>query len=203
MDELLIRRAQEGDPDAFERLMTPLEGMVWRICWHYMGERESASDCAQEAMLRIWRGLGSYRGDCSFESWIYRIAANCCLDQLRKNKRDRNESIEPLREQGFDPPDPSPGTEEQVIMRERKAKLREGISLLPKDQRDALVLTQLEGISYERTAEMLQITVGTVKSRVNRARSRLREWLEDGKGGLPGEQLSGKDVQQKERRGSR
>ena len=79
MNELLLRRAQQGDAAAFEQLLTPLESRIWRICWHYMGERESASDCAQDAMLRIWRSLPSFRGGCAFESWIYRIAASCCL----------------------------------------------------------------------------------------------------------------------------
>ena len=98
MDELLLRRARQGDPEAFESLLTPLEGRIWRICWHYTGERESASDCAQETMLKIWRSLDSYRGDCAFETWVYRIAANCCLDAARKAKRDRSQSIEPLRD---------------------------------------------------------------------------------------------------------
>ena len=94
LDELLLRRAQRGDPDAFEQLLTPLENKIWRVCWHYTGDREAASDCGQEAMIRIWKGLGNYRGDCAFETWVYRVAANCCMDWLRKKRRDRSESIE-------------------------------------------------------------------------------------------------------------
>ena len=156
MDELLLRRARQGDPEAFESLLTPLEGRIWRICWHYTGERESASDCAQETMLKIWRSLDSYRGDCAFETWVYRIAANCCLDAARKAKRDRSQSIEPLREAGFDPPDPEPGTEEKVIAADRRQRLREGIAQLPEDQREALVMTQLERLSYEDAAAQLE-----------------------------------------------
>ena len=179
MDELLLRRARQGDPEAFESLLTPLEGRIWRICWHYTGERESASDCAQETMLKIWRSLDSYRGDCAFETWVYRIAANCCLDAMRKARRDRSESIEPLREAGFDPPDPEPGTEEKVIAADRRQRLREGIAQLPEDQREALVMTQLEKIPYEEAAGLLGTTEGTVKSRVNRAKARLREILSE------------------------
>ena len=179
MDELLLRRARQGDPEAFESLLTPLEGRIWRICWHYTGEREAASDCAQETMLKIWRSLDSYRGDCAFETWVYRIAANCCLDAMRKAKRDRSESIEPLREAGFDPPDPEPGTEEKVIAADRRQRLREGIAQLPEDQREALVMTQLEKIPYEEAAGLLGTTEGTVKSRVNRAKARLREILSE------------------------
>ena len=186
MDELLLRRAQRGDPDAFEQLMTPLEKMIWRVCWHYTGDREAASDCGQDAMVRIWQGLSKYRGDCAFETWVYRVAANCCMDFLRKKKRDRSESIEPLREQGFDPADPKAGTEEQVVAADEHARLREGIAELPEEQREALVMTQLEGISYEEAAERLGVSEGTVKSRVNRAKSKLKEWLAEERELSPG-----------------
>ena len=177
MDELLLRRARRGDPEAFEQLIGPLEQRIWRICWHYTGNREAAEDCGQETMLRIWRNLGNYRGDCALESWVYRIAANCCMDYLRKKKRDRSVSVEPLKEQGFDPADPSPGTEEQAVTGDEHRRLREAITLLPEEQREALVLTQLEKIPYEQAAQMLGTSEGTVKSRVNRAKARLREML--------------------------
>ena len=181
MDELLLRRAQRGDPEAFEQLIGPLEQLVWRVCWHYTGNREAAEDCGQEAMVRIWRSLESYRGDCALESWVYRIAANCCMDFLRKKKRDRSVSMEPLREQGFDPADPSPGTEEQVVAKDDRQRLREAIAALPEDQREALILTQLEKVPYEEAARALGVSEGTVKSRVNRAKARLKEMLSDGK----------------------
>ena len=195
MDELLLRRAQRGDPEAFGQLMEPLEQLIWRVCWHYTGDREASSDCGQEAMIRIWRSLDSYRGDCAFESWVYRIAANCCMDWLRKKKRDRSVSMEPMREQGFDPADTSPGTEDQVIAKDERRRLREAIALLPEDQREALVLTQLERISYEEAARMLDVSEGTVKSRVNRAKARLKEILTS-----EGELSAPTDVKKGERR---
>lgn len=177
MDELLLRRAQRGDPEAFGQLIEPMEQLIWRICWHYTGDREASSDCGQDVMVRIWRGLESYRGDCAFESWVYRIAANCCMDWLRKKKRDRSVSMEPLKEQGFDPADPSPGTEDRVVAKDERRRLREAIAQLPEDQREALVLTQLERVPYEEAARMLDVSEGTVKSRVNRAKARLKEIL--------------------------
>ena len=195
MDELLLRKAQRGDPEAFGRLMEPLEQLVWRVCWHYTGDREASSDCGQEAMIRIWRALDNYRGDCAFESWVYRIAANCCMDWLRKKKRDRSVSMEPIRDQGFDPADTSPGTEAQVIAKDERRRLREAIALLPEDQREALVLTQLERVSYEEAARMLDVSEGTVKSRVNRAKARLKEILTP-----EGELSSPADVKKGERR---
>ena len=177
MDELLLRRAQSGDPEAFERLMEPLEQLVWRVCWHYTGNREAAEDCGQEAMIRIWRNLANYRGECALESWVYRIAANCCMDWLRKKKRDQSVSMEPMVEQGFDPADDAPGTAAQVVAKDERQRLREAIALLPDDQREALILTQLEKVSYEEAAQALGVSEGTVKSRVNRAKARLKEIL--------------------------
>ena len=179
MDELMLRKAQNGDPEAFEQLMEPLEQLVWRVCWHYTGNREAVEDCGQEAMIRIWRNLRDYRGECALESWVYRIAANCCMDWLRKKKRDKSVSMEPLREQGYDPADPSPGTEEQVVAIDERNRLREAIALLPDDQREALILTQLEKIPYEEAARALGVSEGTVKSRVNRAKARLKEILSE------------------------
>ena len=195
VDELLLRRAKRGDAEAFVQLMTPLEQRIWRICWHYTGDREAASDCGQDTMLRIWRALGNYRGDCAFETWVYRVAANTCMDWLRKKKRDRSESMEPLREQGFDPADPKPGTEEQAVAADEHRQLREAIARLPEEQREALVLTQLEGVSYEDAAKQLAVSEGTVKSRVNRAKAKLKEWLSE-----MGELSPGNNVQQGERR---
>ena len=197
MDELLLRRAQGGDPEAFEQLMQPLEQLVWRVCWHYTGNREATEDCGQETMIRIWRNLGNYRGECALESWVYRIAANCCMDWLRKKKRDKSVSVEPLREQGFDPADTAPGTEEQIVQEDERRRLREAIAELPEDQREALILTQLEKISYEETARRLGVEEGTVKSRVNRAKARLKEMLSEGR------ELSPPDGVQKNERRSR
>ena len=149
-------------------------------------------------MVRIWRGLGNYHGDCAFETWVYRVAANCCIDYLRKKKRDRSESIEPLREQGFDPADAKADTEEQVIKADEKRRLRECIARLPEDQREALVMTQLEGVPYEEAAERLGVSEGTVKSRVNRAKAKLKEWLSEN-----GELSPGNNVQQGEERRDR
>lgn len=197
MDELLLRRAQQGDAEAFEQLLTPLEKMIWRVCWHYTGDREAASDCGQDAMVRIWRNLGSYRGECAFETWVYRVAANCCMDYLRKKKRDRSESIEPLKEQGFDPADPKAGTEEKVVVADERQRLREAIARLPEDQREALVLTQLEGVPYETAAEQLGVSEGTVKSRVNRAKAKLKEWLSEERELSPGNSVQRNEKDQK------
>ena len=177
MDSLLLQRARNGDPSSVEQLLTPVEGLVWRVCWHFTGNRADAEDCAQEAMVRIWRSLKDFRESCSFESWCYRIAANVCADLFRKRKNAGTESLEPLLEQGCDPPDPGPGPEQAVLRKEENEELRQAIRELPPEQRDALILTQLEHRDYSEAAGILNVSEGTVKSRVSRARERLRKCL--------------------------
>lgn len=179
MDDILLNAARKGDSGAFEKLITPYEDRVWRICWHYTGNRQDAMDCAQETMIRAWRGLPGFRGDCSIETWLYRIAASCCTDFRRKKVRDQSESIEPLKEQGFDPADEKPGTEETVILQEDHERLRNAIADLPEEQREALILTQLEGLDYDTVSGLLQIPSGTLRSRVNRAKEKIKKMLTD------------------------
>lgn len=194
MDEILLRRAQKGDTAAFEQLMTPHEALVWRVCWHYTHHTEDARDCAQEAMVKAWRALPQYRGDCSLESWLYRIAASCCLDFLRKRKHQAAVSSDQLAESGFDPADPSPQPEEQAIRRDEKQQLYQAIDALPEDMRTALILSAVEGCKYEEIARITGVAAGTVKSRINRARQKLAEML------FSREQFASGSVQHCERR---
>ena len=177
MDELTLRRAKRGDPAAFEALMAPHEEMLWRVCWHYTQHREDARDCVQEAMLKAWRALPQYRGDCSLETWLYRIAASCCLDLLRQQRRTPAASAEQLAEEGFDPPDPSPQPEEELQRRDERAELQNALAALPDDMRVALTMSAVEGRRYEDIAQVLGVAPGTVKSRISRARVRLSEIL--------------------------
>lgn len=193
-DELMLRRARNGDAHAFEELITPLEGQIWRLCWHYMGNREDAQDAAQETMLKAWRSLSSFRGDSKWETWVYRLCVNCCLDALRKRKLRRTESADALQENGFDAPDDAPRPDEQVLNSEHREELREALSALPEEQRTALILSAVEGKSYEDVADITGVAVGTVKSRINRARTKLMEMLKKR------EQNDGSVVQMDERR---
>lgn len=177
MDELTLRRAQKGDAQAFEALVTPYEGMIWRVCWHYTGHTEDARDCAQEAMLKAWRSIGAYRQDCSLESWLYRVCASVCVDFLRRRGRTEAEPLSALMEEGFDPPDSAATPDEDVMARQEREELRRAVALLPEDMRTVLILYALEKKKYEDIAVITGTAVGTVKSRLNRARERLREIL--------------------------
>lgn len=177
MDELILRRAQKGDTAAFEQLITPYEQLVWRVCWHYTHHQEDARDCAQVAMVKAWRCLHQYRQDCSLESWLYRIAASCCVDFLRRKKRHAADSADELAENGFDPVDPHPLPEEKALQQEEKAQLYQALDQLPEDMRIALILSAVEGRKYEEIARITGVASGTVKSRINRARQKLAEIL--------------------------
>lgn len=156
----------------FEALAAREERRVYAACYHMMGSREDAQDCAQETMLRGFRAFDSFRGEAAFGTWITRIAMNVCTDALRK-RRDAV-SLDALREeQGMEPRDESPGAYARLEAKEKKRLLREGIALLPGDMRQMIVLRDIQGRSYEEIAKALDMPLGTVKSRVSRAREKL------------------------------
>ncbi len=179
-DEFTLRRAQKGDPQAFEQLVSPHEQTVWRVCWHYTHHTEDAKDCMQDAMLKAWRAIGQYRGDCALETWLYRIAATVCLDFLRRQKRlPATESADEMAETGLQPVDASPTPDEALLNAESNEQLRAAIDSLPGDMRTALILYALEGQPYEAIAQMTNASIGTVKSRINRARQKIVHFLSD------------------------
>lgn len=181
-DDFTLRRAQKGDAQAFEQLVTPHEQLLWRVCWHYTHHQEDAADCLQEAMLKAWKAIKSYRGECSLSSWLYRIASTVCLDFLRRQKRlpETESADEMAEEEGFTPADDSPTPDEAVIRRESADNIRAAIDALPVDMRTVIILYALQGLGYEEIAAALQISVGTVKSRINRARQKIAKFLTDG-----------------------
>ena len=193
MDEVTLRRAQKGDARAFEALITPYESMIWRVCWHYTSHREDARDCAQEAMLKAWRSIGAYRRDCSLESWLYRVCSSVCVDFLRRGRRNDADSLSAMTEEGFDPADPSVGPDEQVAQRQEREELRQAMAMLPEDMRTVLILYALEKKKYEEIADITGTAVGTVKSRINRARQKLLEILSE-------QEQSGETIVQQSRR---
>lgn len=181
IDDFTLRLAQKGDASAFERLVTPYEQTIWRVCWHYTHHTEDAKDCLQEAMLKAWRAIRQYRGDCALESWLYRIAATVCVDFLRKQKRlPVTESADEMAESGLHPADASPTPDEAALHAESSDQLRAAIDSLPGDMRTALILYALQGQPYEAIAEVTRTSIGTVKSRINRARQKIAKFLADG-----------------------
>lgn len=176
-DELLLRRAQKGDAEAFEELMAAQESRMYAIALRMMGNREDAQDCAQEAMVRIYRAMGSFKGQSSLATWIYRITMNTCLDELRRRKVRKVTSLDTLVESGWSPTDKGETPEEYGLRSEKQTVLNDAIQSLPDDMRAAIVLRDIKGYTYDEIADILNANVGTIKSRISRGRERLREIL--------------------------
>lgn len=175
-DRLLVQRAAQGDADAFAELVNLHQRMVYGLALRKLGNPHDAEEVAQTAFLNAWRGLKSFKGDSSFATWLYRLTSNACIDHLRQNgKRAEDRSLE---DENLPPlPDHTPGPEEQALQRERQEALRKAIDQLPSEQRTILLLREMDGLMYEEIAQLLHLELGTVKSRLARARLALRDRL--------------------------
>lgn len=173
----LIEKASGGDPSAFNRLMEMHERRMYAVALRMCANREDAQDCLQEAMLRVYRSIGSFKGQSSFSTWVYRITMNTCLDELRRRKNRQNTSLDGLLDQGWSPTDGENAPEKSAVQNEARKVLHSAIRELPDDMRSAIVLRDIHGLSYEEIAQSLDINVGTIKSRISRGREKLRERL--------------------------
>lgn len=173
----LIDKASGGDASAFNRLMEMHEKRMYAVALRMCGNREDAQDCLQEAMLRVYRAIGGFKGQSSFSTWVYRITMNTCLDELRRKKNRQNTSLDNLLDQGWSPSDGENVPEKQALQSETRRCLHGAIQELPEDMRSAIVLRDIHGLSYDEIASALNINVGTIKSRISRGREKLREKL--------------------------
>lgn len=199
--DTLIRQAAAGDAMAFETLMAPYERQLYALCLRIAGNREDALDCAQEAMLRIWRAMPKYRYQSALTTWCYRIATNTCLDLLRRQKYRPSVLLDAMTEDGFSPAEDethASNPEASYESSARKRALNEAIAALPANMRAALVLRDVEGLPYDEISEILALPVGTVKSRINRAREKLKQFLTENYQNL--ELFSSASVQESEGR---
>ena len=175
----LIELASGGDPEAFNRLMEKHERRMYAVALRMCANREDAQDCLQEAMLRVYRSIGNFKGESSFATWLYRITMNACLDELRRRKNKQSASLDYLLDEGWAPADESGSPEKQAVRAEASRILHQTIRELPEDMRAAVVLRDIQGYSYEEIAQILDINVGTIKSRISRGREKLREKLRE------------------------
>lgn len=184
-EEQLIRRAQAGDNDAFEALLRLHEKRVYNLCLRMSANADDALDLSQEAFIKAWRALGQYQFEASFSTWLFRLTSNVCLDFLRRKKRRQELSLTESYEDSdageeLSLPDPQPLPEEQAVTGETRRELAQAMARLAPDHREILQLRVVEDLSYEQIAEILDIRVGTVKSRLARARLSLRKILKAG-----------------------
>lgn len=175
--EELARSAARGDEESFARLVSLHEKRVYTLALRMTGDREDAEDVAQEAFLSAWRGLPSFRGESGFSTWLYRLTSNAAVDHLRKNRRQRAEASLNDEALGLDAVDPGPTPQEQAEARSLREAVRWGMGELTREHRQVLSLREYEGLSYEEIAGRLGVDLGTVKSRLSRARGALRKIL--------------------------
>ena len=175
--EELVRAAAKGNTDAFEQLVRLHENKVYALALRMCGNPEDANDAAQEAFLSAWRGLPSFRGEAGFATWLYRLTSNAAIDQLRRGKRQRNEASLDDTELTVDVPDSGPGPQEAAEGAELRMAVEAGLRELSEDHRQILVLREYQELSYDEIAETLGVDLGTVKSRISRARRSLRKIL--------------------------
>jgi len=194
-ERLLVDRCRQGDPEAFSRLVALHEGMVFNLAARLLGDSEEARDLSQEVFLQVYRHLGRFQGRSSLKTWIYRIVVNQCRNRQRwwrRRRVDRASSLEELTsaEEAKASTAACGGPEspfDQACRRERSQRVQVALLALPFHHRTVLVLREVEGLSCEGIASMLELPEGTVKSRLARARDSLRRSLfpELGEGRLP------------------
>ena len=174
----LIKEAQKGRERAFEELVLENQNRVYALSLKICGNKDDAFDLSQEAFLKAYTSLESFRGDSRFSVWLYRLTYNVCIDFLRKK---RSASVTSLNRDEDEPEldfqDERPLPEEEVERRELRATVREAMLQLPDEKREILVMREFSGMSYVDIAESLGIDLGTVKSRISRARIALAEIL--------------------------
>jgi RNA polymerase sigma-70 factor, ECF subfamily len=184
MDEaLLIRDAQRGDLDAFNRLVLEYQDMLFNTALRILGDEDQAADATQEAFLSAFRSIKSYRGG-SFKAWLLRTVTNACYDELRRKKRRPTVPLEPETDDGdeLEVPrwlaDSSLSPEEEVELDDLEHAIQHCLDDLPSDFRTVVVLVDVQGMEYTEVSEAVRVPLGTIKSRLARARLRLRECLQ-------------------------
>ena len=180
-EETCIRQILNGDVNAFEGLVTAYEKNAYNLALRMLGDPQDAEDVTQEACLKAYQSLSSFRLDSRFSVWLYRIVSNLCLDQLRRRQRRPEQSLTVENDEGEeaqqDVPDENFSPEALLERKLTREAVRRGLDALPDEQRQILLLRELEGMSYEEIGQALSLEPGTVKSRIFRARKRLCVWL--------------------------
>lgn len=177
----VIRRVCAGDTDAFEALVTAYQKQVYNLALRTVGNEEDAADMTQEAFLRAYRSLGSFRGDSKFSVWLYRLTTNICIDFLRSRGRRPTVSLTAADEdeepQELDVADDRFDPVQSLERAELRRAVQRGLASLPEDYRRILMLRELSGLSYAEIGQVLRLEEGTVKSRLFRARKKLCDFL--------------------------
>ena len=179
-EEVFIAQAQKGDVSAYNRLVIHYQSLVYNVVYRIMNEPQGAEDMTQEAFISAYKALNRFRGG-NFKAWLLRIATNACYDELRRHKRRPQSSLDELTEDNESYSflrSPEEGPEAQAQRVEMMHAIEHCLDDLPDDQRITAVLRDVEGYDYSEIAEITASSLGTVKSRLSRARTKLRDCLQ-------------------------
>ena len=183
-DENLLMQAAAGDKHAFEQLITGYEQLIYSFAYRMLGNAWDARDAAQESLVKIYKNIHKCHDISSFKSWIRAITNNTCIDELRRRSKKREDSLtryyetdEGEVEVQFASPDPGPET--QALSNERQRRIQQAINQLPVKYKQLIVMRDINGASYEELADATGLAPGTVKSRLSRARAKLKDLLAD------------------------
>lgn len=180
LDIELVERHRSGDAHAFDEVYERFGEMVYNLALRLSGHREEAADLTQEIFLRVYRHLGSFGGRSTLKTWVFRVAVNHCRDRLSRHAVAMLPIEEDTGEGGKAFADPSRSPEDLALAADDGRRVALGLAHLAPVFREAVVLRDLEGLSYEEIAEVLGVRVGTVRSRIARGREQLRVFLERG-----------------------
>lgn len=181
-DEELVKQVRQGDRAAFQALVEKYQRRMYAVAYGLLGNREDALDAVQDAFVKVYRSLNRFKGESSFYTWLYRITVNSAIDLGRKHGRreevEFREEIEPDEEKGEFPVAPASENPAESLMQKETGELIErAIEQLPPDQRTAIVLREIEGLSYKEIARVMGCSEGTVMSRLHYGRKKLQEML--------------------------
>jgi len=175
----LIRKAKGGDEDSFEALILSCKGKAYNIALRYMGNEEDALDAMQESFIKVFRHLGKFNEQSRFDTWVFRIVVNSCNDMLRKSKRGGTTDIfyknDEHEDVALEIADSGPGPHELLEKKEESGYLLNCLEQVGAEHKEVLILRDIKGFSYDEIAEILECSMGTVKSRISRARNKLKE----------------------------
>ncbi len=183
-EELLIKKAKSGSDRAFEMIVRHYEKTVYNTIYYRIGDREEAYDLSQEVFIKVYRSLDNFRGDCKFSTWLYKICVNTSLDYIRRVAGKHNESLSIFEEADtykgqvtVKDDDVQKDPEKFFEKQEIRKVVKEAIFSLTDEHREIVILRDILGLSYEEISEKTSLELGTVKSRINRARQKIKKYL--------------------------
>lgn len=177
-EQKLIARAQKGDESAFEQLLDRYQKTVYHQAFRLLNDPEDAADVTQEVFLKVWKHLPSFRGESGFATWLYKLTDNAAIDLIRREKKRQGDaSLDDEEGAVFVPADPTPTAQQKLERQELHQAVAEGLQQLSEEHRRILVMREINGMSYEEIGSILDLSPGTVKSRLARARISLANFL--------------------------